>query len=177
MSQFYNILEYQEGDTYPSKFNGDLQTFWLTIEGVEGTIKVDKKVGNYPKLGQNYGYLETKLNKKGGTYFKFHGEKIPEGTAVPAGGTPPRPVQHSTPQNTSTGMPAWFVPVAKQIDYIYQEMKKVDSEEPLPAVEVEEEEENPVQTKLNALSPEVKATMDDIFGPSEDEAVEDEKEE
>jgi len=156
LSQFYNILSFTQGDEFQTNY-GPLVTYWLEIEGIEGTIRTNKKPGNVPTLGQNYGELEVKTNQKGGQYYNFKGMKNPEGVTTPSSAPVAQPAG-----NVSNAMPSWFVPVAKQIDFIYREMKNVE-EKPADwqGSDVEETE------TVEPIAPNVKKMLDDTFGTSE----------
>lgn len=100
MAQFYNIKAYQEGDKFQSKF-GELQTYWLEIEGVNETVRTNKKVGNTPRLGNQYGELIAKTNQKGGTYYDFKSVQTPDGVTAPV---------------STEAEPVWFAPYKERIE-------------------------------------------------------------
>lgn len=176
MSQYYNIKGYQPGDTWNSGY-GELQTFWLEIEGVEGTVKTNKKPGNTPRIGMVYGTLEQKTSQKGNKYYQFKTEQAPDGTTPPANtGSAPAPVQ-SAPQSHDNGsVPSWFIPYGNMIRKLYDDQTQVQVDTtPMPRQVVDDQamkdvildDIEPVKPVIDAgegLTPEKKKELEDVFG-------------
>lgn len=164
MAKFYNILTASPlGEPWGE--GGKNQTYWCQFEGLENNVMVNKQTPIQPGQ-QIYGDLLTDDGKpfKGpkSEYFKFKGAMTPPGTPRPS-------VSSQTPvANNSAIVPDWFIPFAKQIDYIYNEMKGVDSNQPLPLADVETYSEE-VEEGGGEITPELKSKLDDIFGKREDE--------
>lgn len=160
MSQFYNITQYSEGNAYESKY-GTLQSFFLDIEGIEGTIMTNKKPGNTPKLGQVYGDLVDtgKTGKKGQKIYQFKQQQMPDGMSTPANTTAPV-VAGGSP--SPAGMPEWFAPYAVMIKQIHEQnvLKDEDINPTTDATDTTESDDIIPGTKLS------KSELEDIFGGS-----------
>jgi hypothetical protein len=169
MSNFYKVLKADPlGEPWTPNAPGasPIQNYWSQIEGEDWPVSIGKQLPNTVAPGDViYGDLMKETSKKGTDYWKFKSARIPEGTAIPAGALPHRtPSSNETP-NASSGMPGWFIPVAKQIEYIYKEMKKVDGDTVVEDMEAEAEIDSKAEVKDKFfISPEQKAIMDDIFG-------------
>lgn len=178
MAEFYKVLTAEPlGDPY-SAHGKMLQNFWCQFEGVDKAVSLSKQVPNTPQLGGYvYGNLMYAKSQKGNEYWKFKSEKVPDGMPRPASTPAQATAQAAVGQtpNTSSSMPDWFMPIANQIDYIFREMRKMDSEAP-------ENQQPPVQTTApelevagEPLDPDTAAQIEDIFGKPA-EAPEPEKE-
>src|SRR5690606_32919324 len=125
MAQFYNLTSFQQADS-PAWSNeyGTFQTFWANFEGIEGGVMINKRAGTQPAVGQVYGDLIQATSAKGNTYWKFKSQTIPAGTPRPATAVT-NPVGAPVP-DVSGQVPGWFLPFGNMIQYIYNEMKKMD---------------------------------------------------
>lgn len=178
MAQYINVTGYQPfGNPWGNDY-GQFQTFYLQVEGYDQGIRVNKKLGNTPKLGQLYGEIGQRTKKNGEQELTFKEEKLPPGTPVPQAPMvtqqPATPVQQAAPvapvaqqAPVGTGVPAWAVPmlnqlgeVAKQVAYIHTEMKKMDADAPVTV---------PEAPKAVSLTPEETAQVADMFGAGEPE--------
>lgn len=155
MADFYKILKADPlGDPWTPKAPGakPIQNYWCQVEGQEKAVSIGKQVGNTLTPGQHvYGDLKYAKSQKGTEYWKFDSQMVPEGIPRPADSPAQATAQQATGSqpNSSAVMPEWFMPVANQIDYIFREMKKVDSS-------VVETKEEPFQESL--------ITEDDVIG-------------
>lgn len=177
MAQYINVTGYQPfGNPWGNDY-GQFQTFYLQVDGYDQGIRVNKKQGNVPKLGQLYGEIGQRTKKNGETELTFKEEKLPPGTPVPQA---PMVTQQPAPQAAApvaqpvaqapvgTGIPAWAIPLInqvtgmdKKVDYIFNEMKKMDADAPAtPPVEA---------PKAIPLTPEETAQVADMFGAGEPE--------
>ena len=78
MIKKYNILKADPAGEVWSAHGHDLQSFFLTIEGIEATVMVNRKAGNSLLVGPTWGELEELLSKKGKPYFKFKPSPAPD---------------------------------------------------------------------------------------------------
>ena len=169
MSQFFKILKADPlGDPYTPNMPGakPTQSYWCQVEGQEKAVMVGKQVreDGAPALtpGQHiYGDLMYAKSQKGTEYWKYKSAKVPDGVQRPQDTAQSAPQGSYTP-NVSDAMPGWFIPVAKQIDYLYTEMKKMDAEPKQEQLDIE-----PIQGS-EPLDPETQKTLDDIFSKEQE---------
>lgn len=184
MAEFYKVLKADAmGDPYTPSMPGakPIQSYWCQVEGQEKAVMIGKQVRDdgQPALvaGQHvYGNLMYAKSQKGTEYWKFKGEKVPDGVTRPA----ESPAQATAQQavgtrqvNMSSEMPDWFKPISNQIDYIFRELRKMDDNPSVSEAAYAEEaklkaleESKPEQVTDGALDEATKAVLDDIFGPS-----------
>jgi hypothetical protein len=111
-----------------------------------------------------YGDLTYAKSQKGTEYWKFKWQKVPEDVPRPTD-DPSTPAQAQAQQ--ATGMvggdvAGWFIPFANQLEYIYQQMKKMDTDDINVDVDAPIEIEEP-----GAIDEETQATLETIFGETE----------
>lgn len=178
MSQFYKVLKADPlGEPYTPNFTGakPTQTYWSQLEGVDKDVSIGKQVreDGSPALvsGQHiYGDLMYAKSQKGTEYWKFKSAKVPEGVTRPADSPAQAQAQQATgqqPQMVGDNIPGWAVPLYNMVEYIYKEMKKMDTD-----AEPEPETPAPAQTGVESLTDEpvdeeTKKTLDNIFGQPE----------
>ena len=140
MGQYVNVVGYEPAGEPWSNQHGTFQTYWVQVEGLEQSVMMNKKVGSVPKLGANYGNVIQATSQKGNQYLKWQGEKVPQGTAVPAFAQQPQaPTQvpqaapAAVPGMVGGEVPGWAVPMinqmktmAEQVQYIWEQMKAMD---------------------------------------------------
>lgn len=175
MSQFFKILKADAlGEPWtPSSPNAKpIQNYWCQVEGQDKAVSIGKQVGNPLVAGQHvYGDLMYAKSQKGTEYWKFKGALVPEGVQRPADTPAQAQAQEATGGQTdiSSGMPGWFMPVANQIDYIFRQMREMDTT--LPENQVDAEPITQVQALEVAGDPldeDTSAMLDDIFGKTEE---------
>ncbi len=188
MADFYKILkaDMMPGEPYtpPVPNAKPIQSYWCQVEGQEKPFMVGKQVRDdgQPALvaGQQiYGDLVYAKSQRGTEYWKFKSAQVPEGTPRPASTPAQAQAQKAVgaQPNMSAQMPDWFMPVANQIDYIFREMRKMDtgvSEEEKRAL-IAEDEAKAAKAKANSeatvsntpLDTETQDMLDDIFGKTE----------
>lgn len=174
LAEFYKILKADAlGEPWaPNKPGAKaIQNYWCQVEGQEKAVSIGKQVreDGQPALhaGQHvYGNLMYAKSQKGTEYWKFKGEMVPEGVTRPTD-APATPAQATAQQATGVSMgaqmPEWFMPVANQIDYIFREMRKMDTE-------IQQDEVKPETYKRPEVEPvdeETQAKIDEIFGAPE----------
>lgn len=166
MSQFYKILKADPlGDPWESH-GKSIQTWWCQVEDVDKDVSIGKQVGNNLRAGQHvYGDLMYAKSQKGNEYWKFKSAQVPEGVPRPAD-SPQQATAQAAVGEVGGQVPGWAVPLYNMVEYIYKEMKKMespadDAPAPAPAKAVE-------QIGGDPIDPETKATLDDIFGKSEE---------
>lgn len=174
MSQFFKVLKADPlGDPYTPNFQGakPTQTYWCQFEGVDKDVSVGKQVRDdgAPALvpGQQvYGDLMYAKSQKGTEYWKFKSAKIPEGVERPANTPAQATAQQATGSEVGGQVPGWAVPLFNMVEYIYKEMKKMDTEAEDPIVE---KQDAPATTEVSAepIDEDTKKTLDDIFGQPE----------
>ena len=193
MSQFYKVLKADPlGDPYTPNFQGakPTQTYWCQLEGVDKDVSIGKQVRDDGQAalfpGQHvYGDLMYAKSQRGTEYWKFKSAKVPEGVTRPADSPAQATAQAATGMPpvqpgavVGDGVPGWAVPLYNMVEYIYKEMKKMDSDaqpevvshtattegsaEQLPDVPAKVE-----QVGGEPLDEETKKTLDDIFTPPE----------
>lgn len=174
MAQFLKILKADAlGDPWtPNAPDAKpIQNFWCQVEGQALAVSIGKQVGNTLTPGEHvYGDLMYAKSQKGTEYWKFKSAKVPDDVQRPANSPAQAQAQAATGGGTpdmSGAMPGWFIPVANQVQYIYNEMKKMDSEleGAEPTAEIA-----PLQVEGEPLDEATKAKLDDIFGKPEESA-------
>lgn len=166
MSQFYKILKADPlGDAWTPNQPGakPIQNYWCQVEGEELAVSIGKQVGNTLTPGQHvYGDLMKATSQKGTDYWKFKGALVPDGVQRPADSPAQAQAQQAVAPSMSSAMPDWFMPISNQIDYIFREMRKMDSgiSEPEPAKPAE-----PVVEPVDEIT---QASIDAMFPPKEE---------
>jgi hypothetical protein len=166
MGQYYNLIEYKPfREPWASSHGSEMQTYFGKIEGVEQSVMINKKVGNTPRLGANYGSLETKPDKD---YLKFNGQQPPPGTTIPDFKVT-QASQANQPAPQATGgndfqAPAWFIPYGNMITAMHKSMGLV-SDGKIEGVEQKH------QSKPLPVTPEEKARLDGVFNDTVPEEV------
>lgn len=151
MADFYKVLKADPlGEPWTPNVAGakPIQNYWCQVEGMEQPVSIGRQEGNPLHPGTHvYGDLVFAKSQKGTQYWKFKSAAVPEGVVRP---------QDTTP-NLSSNIPAWFQPYGNMIEFIYKEMKAIETQEPPlePAIE---------PPKLEPLDPDTQATIDDLFG-------------
>lgn len=180
MAEFYKILKADPlGEPYNSH-GKDIQSYWCQVENQDKAVMIGKQVGNTLTPGQHvYGDLMYAKSQKGTEYWKFKSAQVPEGVQRPADSPAQATAQAATRQvDMSAEMPDWFKPIANQIDYIFREMRKMDSTPGVSeAAHAEEaklkaaEEAKVEQVAGSPLDEVTKATLDEIFGDTPEPEV------
>lgn len=173
MADYYKVLTADAlGEPYTPNFPDakPLQSYWCQVEGQDKQVMITRQVGNPVQPGdQVYGDLAYAKSQKGNEYWKFKSQKVPDGMPRPVSATQ-QVVQQATgaaPVNASTSIPEWFIPFAKQIDYIYREMHALEDkpsallETPLSQHDVLKEVMKPEEP---IMTPEQQAEFDEMFG-------------
>lgn len=161
MAQFYKVLKADPlGEPYTPNFEGAkaTQTYWCQLEGVDNDVSIGKQVPNTVTPGEQvYGDLMYAKSQKGTEYWKFKSQKVPDGTPRPASTPAQAQAQQATGVDMSGTIPGWFLPYGNMIQYVFDEMKKMNSAEEgnvkLSDVPLEENADE-----------ETKALVADIFG-------------
>jgi len=179
MADFFKILKADPlGDPWTPQQPGakPIQNWWCQVEGQDKAVSIGKQVGNSLHPGMHvYGDLKYAKSQKGTEYWKFSSVQIPEGVQRPADTPAQATAQQATgaegyadqwaQKNTPVvgeGVPPWAIPLCNQVQFIYNEMKKMAGEEPIP--------EPPKQVEHVGGAPideETKATLDAVFGDEE----------
>lgn len=154
----YNIKQYSAaGDPWSMPGRGEFQTYFLDLEGVDGTVMTNKKAGNTPKLGQVEGDLidQGKLDKRGRKIYKFKQAMGSYG----ASNTSATPTTTQAPAS-SAGIPEWFAPYAVMIKKMYDASLSAAPVHPESVSQSEKVE----PTDKYAGSGFTKEELEDIFG-------------
>lgn len=180
MSDFYKVLKADPlGDPWTPNQPGakPIQNYWCQVEGQALAVSIGKQARDdgQPALTPGthvYGDLMYAKSQKGTEYWKFKSVKVPEGVQRPADSPAQAQAQAatgSTPApNMSEQMPGWFMPVANQIDYIWREMRKMDTSQ---------QEQTPAQLpfepapKAEPVDAETQAKIDELFNVEEEPKV------
>jgi len=168
MAQFYKVLKADPlGEPWTPNFPDakPIQNYWCQVEGEEWDVSIGKQVPGTVTPGESvYGDLLKAKSQKGTDYWKFKSQKVPEGVQRPAS-TPAQAQAQAATTPVGDGVPGWAVPLYNMVEYIYKEMKKMDTDaEPEPPVEKPAEVE---QVAGEPLDEETKQTLDNIFGQPE----------
>ena len=134
MAEFYKILKAEPlGDPWTPSFAGakPIQNWWCQLEGVDKDVSIGKQVGNSLHPGKHvYGDLKYAKSQKGNEYWKFDGQKVPEGVQRPAD----TPAQATAQQATSAegygeqwaekngAVPDWAKPMYNMVEHIYTDL-------------------------------------------------------
>lgn len=179
MADFYKILKADPlGEPWTPKAAGakPIQNYWCQVEGQEWAVSVGKQVGNELRPGMHiYGDLKYAKSQKGTEYWKFDSQKVPEDVQRPT--DDPSTAAQSTAQQ-ATGqrpahadltqeMPGWFVPVYNMIEFVYKEMKAMETpkdDEPTPTPPAPAEPTKGVEVLAGEVDEETQNTLDAIFG-------------
>lgn len=161
MAEFYKVIQANPmGDPWTPNAPGakPIQSYWCQVEGVEQPVMIGRQVGNEPRIGSHvYGDLVFAKSQKGNQYWKFKSAQVPPDVQRPQDdpSTPAQATAQTATSEVGTAVPGWFKPYGNMIEYIYKEMKSVDSEA---------KEDEPIEApKLEPLDAETKATIDEIF--------------
>lgn len=166
MAQFYKILKADPlGEPWESHGKTN-QTYWCQVEGEELAVSISKQVPNTLTPGQHqYGDLMKAKSQKGTDYWKFKGAQVPEGVQRPADS----PAQAVAQEAVGDNIPAWALPLYNMVEYIYKEMKKMDtSADEEPEVEAKQEVKGVESLTDTPVDEETQATLDGIFGAPEE---------
>lgn len=179
MAQFYKVLKADPlGDPWTPSFEGakPTQNFWCQFEGVEKNVSVGKQVPNTLVPGEQvYGDLVYAKSQKGNEYWKFKSQKVPDGVQRPASSPAQAQAQQATGQVVGENVPGWAVPLYNMVEYIYKEMKKMETpdSDPMPKPSTAEPLSQPVSKGVEQVGggtpvdDVTKATLDGIFGAPE----------
>lgn len=159
MGQFYKVLKADPlGDPWETH-GKQMQSFWCQVEGQEKNVMVTKQVPNTVLVGSHlYGDLMLATSQKGNEYWKFKSAQVPEGVQRPAD-TPAQAAAQAATGNVSQTMPGWMVPIANQIQYIHDQLKKQETAEPSPQDVMFDQPDEP-----EPVDPETQTKLDEIFG-------------
>jgi hypothetical protein len=168
MADFYKVLKADPlGEPWTPNKPGakPIQNYWCQVEGQDWAVNIGRQTDNPLLPGMHvYGDLTYAKSQKGTEYWKFKWQKVPEDVPRPTD-DPSTPAQAQAQQ--ATGMvggdvPGWFIPFANQLEYIYQQMKKMDTDDINVDVDAPIEIEEP-----GAIDEETQATLETIFGETE----------
>lgn len=180
MSQFYKLTEASPlGEPWTPNIAGasELQNWWCKVEGEDWNVMINKQVGNTLSAGQHvYGDLLKATSAKGNHYWKFKSAKVPEGVQRPADSPAQATAQQAVGvQDMSATVPAWFIPFAQMIEFVYKEMKGVETRDDTPLEQTQVLDEAAKSEQLEVvgveLDEETKKKLDEVFGeplPSEE---------
>lgn len=174
MADFYKILKADPlGDPWtPSAPDAKpIQNFWCQVEGQALAVSIGKQVGNTITPGEHvYGDLMYAKSQKGTEYWKFKSQKVPDGVQRPADSPAQAQAQAATgaTPNVGEGIPGWAIPMYNMVEYIYHEMKKMDTDAAATAEPTPEPAQGVEQVAGEPIDEETKAKLDDIFGKPDD---------
>lgn len=169
MSDWYKILKADPlGEPWmPSKPGAKaIQRYWCQAEGQELPLSIGRQIDNPLHPGMNvYGDLVYAKSQKGNVYWKFTSQRPPEGETRPMD-APQNPAQAVAQIAVSTEMPGWFVPVANQIKYIYDQLQAMDETR---TVEEVTPENSGAEVQGKEVDAETLSMIDEMFTPTEEE--------
>ena len=158
MSQFYKVIKADPlGEPWTPSQPGAkaIQNYWCQVEGEELAVSIGKQVDNPLVPGQQvYGDLMKARSQKGTDYWKFKGQKVPDGVQ--------RPPQ--TTVNVSASQPDWFQPYANMLTDVYKMVKELHGGLEKGAT-VEE-------TATESIDKDTLAVINEIFPTSKEEPKE-----
>jgi hypothetical protein len=182
VADFFKILKADPlGEPWQPRAAGakPVQNWWCQVEGQEWAVSIGKQVGNTLRPGQHvYGDLKYAKSQKGTEYWKFDSQQVPDDVQRPTD-DPSTPAQATAQAATGAvvgdQIPAWAIPLYNMVEYIYNEMKKMDADAPPPKDAQTQLDTEPTpepaagveQLSGDPIDPETKQTLDEIFTPPE----------